>query len=107
MSRFTVPFLPCVTREYISCPPSGSVALNAPVTEVFTGVDTQALLATGGWFTLTVTLTVSNPVAPWLSVTVSLKVNTVATLTEGAVKPAVAVLAPLSVTVGPTVWVQA
>ena len=51
------------------------------------------------------TVTVSALLLPVLSLTVSEKVSTVGC--EGVVKLGVAVLAPLSVTVEPPVWVQA
>ena len=51
---------------------------------------------------LTVTLVVALLLAPTLSVTVSWKVNTISTAATGAVKVAVAALALVSTTVGPT-----
>ena len=55
----------------------------------------------------TVTLVVALLLKPVLSVTVNLKVNRVSTAAAGAVKLAIAVLAPVKTTVGPTVCVQA
>ena len=55
---------------------------------------------------LMVTLDEAMPVEPTLSVTVNLKVSKVSIAAAGAVKVAIAVLALVSNTVGPAVWLH-
>src|SRR5262245_13677343 len=68
-----------------------------------------------GWMTypaeltafVTHTSTESRLLAPWLSVTTRAKRSSVGWVTVGEVNEALAVLAPVSVTAGPAIWVQA
>ena len=64
-------------------------------------------LAVGAALSATVTVTVSLAVSPPGSVTVRLKVRVALPVTVGAAKVGLAVLALLSVTVVPAVWLQA
>src|SRR5210317_1579577 len=93
-------------------PSSGSVlALPSSVTsEPSLTARSGPASAIGGWFGgatgLTLTATESVPVAPSLSVTVSRKTSVSAATTIGAVKVAISVSAPASVTAVPLVCVQ-
>ena len=110
-ARATIGPLVCV-HWYATTFPSGSLlALPSSVT-VDPSFATWSVpaSATGGWFGaatgFTVTETLSVPVAPSLSVTVSRKTSVSAATTIGAVKVAVSVVAPASVTAVPLVCVH-
>jgi len=100
-------------QEYVAIDPSGSeLALPFRVTVALTNENASGpALAVGKSFKpatgCTETATVSQLLAPPLSVTVILKVRVTAALTEGATNPAVLVLVLLKATVVPDTWLQA